>query len=106
MVINESSAGNHQAIELIPTDQKLQLQDSDVSYLLQEWDQLMNLETAFGKTRDVIETILGIRQSVDTLEGGSRKLADAAKVFFEQQPVVDLADEGQSLVVTEDNKAA
>jgi len=29
-----------QKIELAPTDQQLQLPESDVSYLLQEWDQL------------------------------------------------------------------
>ena len=98
------STGNHQPIELIPVDQQLQLPESDVSYLLQEWDQLMNLETAFGKTRDTLETILRIRQSVDTLECGSRQLAGAAEAFFEQQPVVDRAEEGKFLVVTEDNK--
>lgn len=98
------SAGSHQAIELIPVDQKLQLPESDVSYLLQEWDQLLNLESAFGKTRDVIETILRIRQSVDTLEGGSRQLSESAEAFFEQQPAFDRGAEGKFLVATEDNK--
>lgn len=98
------SAGSHQANELIPVDQKLKLPESDVSYLLQEWDQLLNLESAFGKTRDVIETILRIRQSVDTLEAGSRQLSESATAFFEQQPAVDRDAEGKFLVATEDNK--
>ena len=98
------SERSHAAIELIPTDQRLQLPSSDVSYLLQGWDQMFGVEMAFGKTRDMIETILGIRQSVDTLEGGSRAMAEAADDFFAQLPPVDREAEGRLLVVTEDNK--
>lgn len=75
-----------------------------MSYLLQGWDQMFGVEMAFGKTRDMIETILGIRQSVDTLEGGSRAMAAAADDFFAQLPPVDRESEGRLLVVTEDNK--
>jgi len=48
--------------EFIPTDQRLQLPDSEVSYLLQEWDQLLGVEQAFGQVREVIKTILRISQ--------------------------------------------
>ncbi len=41
-----------QAIEFAPTDQRLQLPASEVSYLLQEWDQLLGIEQAFGAVRD------------------------------------------------------
>ena len=44
--------------EFVPTDQRLQLPASEVSYLLQEWDQLLGIEQAFGRVREVIETIL------------------------------------------------
>ncbi|HRA88226.1 MAG TPA: hypothetical protein PK992_09155 [Planctomycetaceae bacterium] len=98
------SERSHAAIELVPTDQRLQLPESEVSYLLQGWDQMFGVEMAFGKTRDMIETILGIRQSVDTLEGGSRAMAAAADDFFAQLPPVDREAEGRLLVVTEDNK--
>src|SRR5580765_773584 len=37
--------------EFVPTDQRLQLPASAVSYLLQEWDQLLGVEHAFGKVR-------------------------------------------------------
>jgi len=39
-------------IELVPTDQRLQLPEGDLSYLLQEWDQLLGTEQAFGLVRD------------------------------------------------------
>jgi hypothetical protein len=41
-----------QKIELAPTDQRLQLPENDLSYLLQEWDQLLGVEQAFGVVRD------------------------------------------------------
>jgi len=91
-------------VALAPTDQRLQLPASEVSYLLQEWDQLLGVEQAFGQVREVIETILRLSQSVDTLERTNQQMAEAASVFRESQGPVDLANEGELLVVTEDNK--
>ena len=91
-------------LELIPTDQRLQLPESAVSYLLQEWDQLLGVEQAFGLVRETLETILRIKQSVDTLERGARQMAQAAPAFRAQQPAPDPAAEGELLIVTEDNK--
>lgn len=93
-----------QKIELAPTDQRLQLPENDVSYLLQEWDQLLGTEQAFGLVRDTLETILGFRQSVDTLERGNRQMAEVAPEFRRSQPAPNPKDEGALLVVTEDNK--
>lgn len=93
-----------QKIELAPTDQQLQLPESDVSYLLQEWDQLLGTEQAFGLVRDTLETILGFRQSVDTLERGNRQMAEVAPAFRQSQPAPKPEEEGVLLVVTEDNK--
>ena len=93
-----------QAIEWAPTDQRLQLPEGEVSYLLQEWDQLFGIEQAFGVVRDSLNTILRIKQSVDTLERGSRQMAESAAAFREQQPAPDAESEGELLIVTEDNK--
>jgi hypothetical protein len=90
--------------EFVPTDQRLQLPASEVSYLLQEWDQLLGIEHAFGKVREVIETILRLKQSVDTLEHTNQQMAAAASAFREEQGPVDMSKEGELLIVTEDNK--
>jgi hypothetical protein len=90
--------------EFVPTDQRLQLPASEVSYLLQEWDQLLGVEQAFGQVREMIKTILRIPQSVDTLEHTNQQMAEAAPVFRESQGPVDLTKEGELLIVTEDNK--
>jgi hypothetical protein len=91
-------------VQFAPTDQRLQLPASEVSYLLQQWDQLLGVEQAFGKVREMIQTILRVSQSVDTLERTNQQMAEAAPVFRESQGPVDLAKEGELLVVTEDNK--
>jgi hypothetical protein len=89
---------------LIPTDQRLQLPESEWSYLFQEWDQLLDIEHAFGRTRQVIEQILRLKQSVDTLEQTNQHMAAAAPAFRAAQPAADPPQEGKILVATEDNK--
>jgi len=96
--------GERKAIVFTPVDQRLQLPESDVSYLLQEWNQLLGIDQSFGAARNIIQSILGIQQSVDTLERGSQRMADAARTFRAQQPPPDPKQEGELLVATEDNK--
>jgi hypothetical protein len=93
-----------QKFELVPTDQRLQLPHSELSYLLQEWDQLLGVEHAFGRVRDTLETLLRLKQSVDTLEHTNQHMAQTAAAFRAAQPPVDPAEEGELLVVSEDNK--
>ena len=90
--------------ELIPTDQRLQLPDSETSFVLQQWDQLLGVESAFGKVREVMQQVLGLGQSVATLELTNHQMAAAVPEFLEAQPAPDPAEEGELLIVTEDNK--
>lgn len=93
-----------QAFELIPTDQRLSLPESEFSYLLQEWDQLLGIEHAYGKVREVIEAILGLKQSVDSLERMNRQMAEAVPAFQASLPAPEPDKEGPILVATIDNK--
>jgi hypothetical protein len=93
-----------QKIELAPTDQRLQLPESELSYLLQEWDQLLGIEHAFGKVRDTLDVILRFKQSVDTIERNNQQMAESVLIFHESQPPVNLAKDAELLVVSEDNK--
>jgi len=93
-----------QKIELVPTDQRLQLPQSEVSYLLQDWDQKMGTETAFRMVTRNLNDMMEIKQPVDTLERGSLKMAEAAPAFRAAQPAPDPQAEGQILVASDDNK--
>lgn len=93
-----------QKIEVMPTDQRLQLPDSQMSYLLQDWNQMMSVEQPFGTVAKTLQTILGLKQSVDTLEHGNQQMAETASAFRESQPAPDPKAEGELLVASEDNK--
>lgn len=93
-----------QKIELVPTDQRLGLPDSEFSYLLQDFDQQLGVEHAWGHVVAVIHGMLGVEQWVDSLERISRQMAEATKDFRDQLPPPEPAEEGEVLVVTVDNK--
>jgi hypothetical protein len=93
-----------QKIEWVPTDQRLQLPEGELSYLLQEWDQMLDIEHPFGKVAQSLHDLLGLDQSVDTLEHNNRQMAQGAAAFRQQQPTPDPAAEGEILVASEDNK--
>jgi hypothetical protein len=93
-----------QKVELVPTDQRLQLPDSEMSYLLQDWNQMMSVEQPFGTVAKSLQMILGLKQSVDTLEHGNQQMAETAAAFRAAQPPPDPKQEGELLVVSEDNK--
>jgi hypothetical protein len=51
-----------------------------------------------------LQAILGLKQSIDTLEHGNQQMAQAAGAFRAAQPRPDPKAEGELLVVSEDNK--
>jgi len=93
-----------QKVELVPTDQHLQLPDGEMSYLLQDWNQVTSVEQPFGTVAKSLQRILGLKQSVDTLEHGNQQMAETAAAFRAAQPPPDPTAEGELLVVSEDNK--
>jgi hypothetical protein len=93
-----------QAIAFVPLDSRLRLPAGPFSYLLQDWDQALAVEQAFGQVSATIERMLGLRQSVDSLEGMNRQMAEEVGWFRELQPAPPAAEEGQVVVVTADCK--
>lgn len=93
-----------QKIDFVPLDNRLQLPDSDYSYLLQQWDQTLGCESAFAKVAATLKDMLGVEQPVDSLERGNRHLAEAVESFREERPLPLPQDEGEIFVVTDDAK--
>jgi hypothetical protein len=93
-----------QKIDWVPTDQRLQLPESDVSYLLQDWGQRLDVEQPFETVAEIFVDIFGLKLSVDTLETGSQHMAESAPAFRAAQPAPDPKAEGELLVASEDNK--
>lgn len=90
--------------ELVPTDALLGLPDSEFSYVLQEWDQSFCVEDSYAESRRKVEKILGISQSVRSLEQMSMAMAEGVSAFRESAPPPAAEEEGSILVLTADGK--
>jgi len=91
-----------QKIEFVPLDNRLQLPASAFSYLLQDWDQSLCVEQAFGQARTTVQRMLGLKQSVDSLEHMNQEMAKEATNFMLNQPPPEA--EGEVLVASADQK--
>jgi len=91
-----------QKIELVPLDNRLQLPESVFSYVLQDWDQALCVEEAFGQGRSTVARILGLKQSVDSLEHMNQEMAKEATTFMLNRPVP--VEEGAIVVSSSDQK--
>jgi len=93
-----------QAHELVPLDVRLNLPASEFSYLLQEWNQAFCVQSSYAKSAQTIEQILGIKQSIRSLEHMNRMMAEEAQEFHQSQPVPPPEEKGQIIVMTADGK--
>lgn len=90
--------------EVVPLDALLSLPERDTSYLLQEWDQAFCVQNSYAKSRQTVERILDIGQSVRSLEQMNVSMAGDVDAFREGQPTPPAEEEGSILVVTADGK--
>jgi hypothetical protein len=93
-----------QVLEFVPLDNRLQLPRSVFSYLLQDWDQSLAMEQPFGQVNQTIARMLKLTQSVDSLEGVNRHMAQDVGTFRDLQGSPPAAEEGQIVVVSADGK--
>jgi hypothetical protein len=90
--------------EVVPLDALLNLPEGDFSYLLQEWDQAFCVQNSYAKSRQTVDRILGIGQSVRSLEQMNVSMAGDVEAFHEHQPTPPSEEEGSILVITADGK--
>jgi len=93
-----------QALEFVPLDNRLQLPQGLFSHLLQDWDQALAVEQAFTQVNQTIERMLKLKQSVDSLEGMNRQMAQDTATFRDLQGPPPAAEEGSIVVVSADCK--
>ena len=93
-----------QRIAFVPLDNRLQLPESVFSYVLQDWDQGLCVEQAFGQAQSTVARMLNLKQSVDSLEQMNQQMAEHVTDFRENRPRPDPATEGPILVTSGDGK--
>jgi len=72
--------------EMVPLDARLELPDSDFSYVLQDWDQQLCVEGPYEEARQTVEKILGLGQSVRSLEQMNLEMSGQVDSFFASRP--------------------
>jgi hypothetical protein len=93
-----------QKLEVVPLDSRLGLPDSDFSNLLQDWDQSFCVQGSYDQSRQSVQRILGLGQSIGSLETMSQTMSQDVPGFFEQQPAPPPADKDSIMVLTADHK--
>lgn len=93
-----------QAIDFVPLDNRLQLPAGVFSQVLQDWDQALCVEQAFGQAARTVERILDLNQSVDSLEHMNVQMAQRADDFRQERPRPGPEEEGAVVVASADGK--
>jgi hypothetical protein len=93
-----------QKIGCVPLDNRLQLPESVFSYLLQDWDQSLCTEEAFGQASRTVARMLGLKQSVDSLERMNEQMAEPVQDYRENRTMPQPEEEGELLVLSADGK--
>lgn len=93
-----------QRIEFVPLDARLGLPLGKFSYLLQDWDQALAVETPYQQVNQVLSRILGLEQSVASLEQMTRTVAADVDPYRATQPPAPVVSGEQLLVLSGDGK--
>ncbi|MCT7970427.1 ISKra4 family transposase [Laspinema sp. D1] len=87
-----------QKIEFVPTDNRLQLPQSKFSYLLQDWNQSLAVESSYFQVNETLEKILGWGLSTDSLERTNREMGSDVSSFWSSE-TMDAPEEEESIIV-------
>lgn len=90
--------------EVVPLDARLGLPEGDFSHLLQEWDQSFCVQDSYEQSRRTVQRILGLGQSVRSLEQMNVAMAGGVEPFRDAQPTPAPAEESSLVVLTADCK--
>lgn len=93
-----------QAIAAAPLDARLGLPEGKFSYLLQDWEQALAVENPYGQVNAVLARILGLKQSVASLEAMTQTLGGAVAGHEAARPAPAPATGEQVVVLSADGK--
>ena len=91
-------------IEAVPLDARLGLPEDQCSYLLRDWNQAWVVENPYGQVHAVRGRMLGLKQSVASLETMTRTLAGAVAGYEAARPPAVPATGEQIVVLSADGK--
>ena len=93
-----------QKIDYVPFDTRLQLPQSEFSYLWQDGSQGLAVDHAYRQVTETLGHILGVRPAVDSLERMNRQMAEPVRAFRESQAAPCPEEESAIVVASADGK--
>jgi hypothetical protein len=93
-----------QKVDFVPLDDRLQLPAGVFSYVLQDWDQALCVEEAFSQAERTLRRILGLQQSVDSLERMNVHMAQQVSEFRDVRSLPPAEEEGEIMISSADGK--
>lgn len=90
--------------EFAPLDAVLGLPEGKFSYHLQDVAQMLGVDLAWEKSRQVLKRLLGCNIPVDSLERMNRHMAEATADYQAQRPLPAAGEEGELFVISGDGK--
>ncbi len=93
-----------QRIEAAALDARLELPEGKCSYVLRDWNQALVVEAPFDQVNAMLERMLGLNQSVASLETMTRTLAGAVAGYEATRPAPTPATGQQIVVLSADGK--
>ena len=93
-----------QKIDCVPLDSRLQLPESKFSYLLQDGNQSLAVESPYEQVNKTLARILGFAQSVDSLERMNRQMSQSVSAFEQTRPAAAVVADGDIIVASADGK--
>lgn len=87
-----------------PLDAELNLPKQRYSYLLQEWGELLGVDSSFEQVTERLDTLLGLKFWTQGVQDVARTASADVQAFYEQKPAPEQSTEGELLVATLDGK--
>ena len=98
------SVGVGKKIEFRPISTRLQLPANHWSYLLEEFSQIFSVDQAYNQAASSLETVFGLKFSVDTLERTNSRFGQQADAFLDALPKPPPKTESKIMVASADCK--
>jgi hypothetical protein len=90
--------------EAVPLDARLSLPQSEFSYVLQDWAQHLCVKGPYAEACETVREILGLRQTVRSLEDMNLAMSGQVESFRQWQPTPPAGEEAAILVLSSDGK--
>ena len=93
-----------QAIDFVPLDTRLDLPRGNASAALEDLNTMLSAGQPFNRVAAIVEKLLGLKQSVDSLERQTQRVSARVDEFRESRAAPPAAEEGSLFVMGVDAK--